>query len=95
MRRPLHDHRVNRTSGTYRMGRAGSRQWGVAPSDTPRTGPAELGAFGGEEADAALRADIRRLGTLLGQTLAAAGFAEDDRETVLRAVEARRPLIVA
>ena len=41
----------------------------MAPSDTPRTGPAELGAFGGEEADAALRADIRRLGTLLGQTL--------------------------
>ena len=33
--------------------------------------------------------------TLLGQTLAAAGFADDDRDTVLRAVEARRPLIVA
>lgn len=34
-----------------------------------RTGPAELGAFAGEDADAALRADIRRLGRLLGDSL--------------------------
>ncbi|OWY61410.1 hypothetical protein B7486_63915, partial [cyanobacterium TDX16] len=34
-----------------------------------RTGPAELGAFGGEEADLALRRDIRRLGDLLGRSL--------------------------
>lgn len=34
-----------------------------------RTGPTELGAFGSEEADLSLRADIRRLGRLLGDSL--------------------------
>lgn len=39
------------------------------PDAPARTGPAELGAFAGADADLALRRDIRRLGDLLGRSL--------------------------
>jgi phosphoenolpyruvate carboxylase len=68
----------------------------AGPNLSSRLGPAELGAFAGEAADHALRVDIRRLGSLLGDTLVRqVGHALVDEVEIVRRLAAHDPSAAA